>query len=86
MAIVTGKIVDSKTGNPILGFAVSLDELGTRTDGNGIYRFSNVPPRKEPYSLVTRSSSYKKQEYSVSVTSEGTIELRPIVAIRSGVY
>lgn len=57
---ISGKVVDSETGEPIVGANIVLEGtyLGAAADMNGYYYINNIPPGK--YTIVASSIGYQK--------------------------
>lgn len=70
---ITGKVISSKTGEPLIGATVSLDSIhrGVATDLNGNYTFSGVAPGT--YSLSASFVSYAKKIVSDLVVTNNEV-------------
>jgi hypothetical protein len=68
---ITGKVISSKTGEPLIGATVSLDTLGrsTASDLNGSYTLSGLPVGN--YSVSATYVSYSKKIVSDVVVTTG---------------
>ena len=73
--IITGKVIDSESGDylPAANIMLQGTDIGTATDKNGSYRIVNVPPGS--YTLLTRYMGYKPDSISIAVKSGTTIEV-----------
>lgn len=74
--IITGKVTDSKTGEPLIGATVILEgtELGDATDANGRYTIRNIPTKT--YNVKASYIGFIEQtKFNVVVRSEGNIDL-----------
>jgi len=58
---VVGRVVDKKTGEPLVGASVIVEgtELGNATDLNGQYQIINIPPGK--YNVTASYTGYNDQ-------------------------
>lgn len=67
---VTGRLLNSLTGDPVGGATVQLDELRrqTTTAADGTFRFDNVPPGT--YHVSVQSPGYSSRRTEVAVTTE----------------
>lgn len=70
--VITGKVVDAKTGKGVSGATVSVgtDGRGTTTDNDGAYRLVNIAAGS--HTVTARLVGYAKQTRSVKV-GEGTV-------------
>ncbi len=66
---IKGKVVDSRTGEPVFGATVLIKELGkgTSTGTDGEYRLKNI--EKGKYKLVCSYVGYSNDEHIISVGS-----------------
>jgi len=81
---IKGKVVDSKTGDPLIGANLVLVEtgsIGAATDLKGYYRIDYVPAGE--YTLKVTFIGYQPTELRVSVGAEGTL-VRDIELIYGG--
>lgn len=77
--VITGKILDIKTKQPLLGVSVVVLEknIGAPTDENGIYRITNVP--EDIYKLKISYVGYKTYiETDVRVTRDKSTYVKEI--------
>jgi len=75
----SGRLLNSFTGEPIVGAMVQLDELRVQTTSgaDGMFTFANVPPGT--YHLSVRSSGYSSRRTEVTVaaaTPAAAIDIR----------
>ena len=81
---IAGMITDAKTGEPVPGVNVLIDELGVggATDAEGLYEITDVPAGD--YTLMASFVGYEDFEQAVSVSAGETVEvdiaLQPSVA------
>ncbi len=71
-----GKVTDSKTGEPLIGATILLEEtsFGGRTDLNGEYSIENITPKT--YNIICSSVGYNSEtKFAVVVRSEGNANL-----------
>ena len=75
-ATLSGYVTDQKTGEPLIGATVRLDEteLGSVTDLNGFYQIKNIVP--QAYSVTASYVGYEKlTKFQVMVRSAANPEL-----------
>lgn len=74
---VSGKVVDSESGETLIGVSVSVKgtTIGISTDVNGSFKL-NVPSSGN-VSLVTRYLGYKQKEVAVGSQTQITISMEP---------
>lgn len=73
---ITGKVTDSKTGEPLIGATVILEgtELGDATNSDGRYTINNIPTKT--YNVKVSYVGFVEQtKFNVVVRSEGNIDL-----------
>lgn len=73
---LSGTVVDSKTGEPLIGATVILDgtTLGSSTDINGKFTINNIPPKT--YNVTASYIGFiTKTKYNQVIRSEGNIDL-----------
>ena len=60
-AVLEGRVVDGRTGNPVVGAEVSVPEVDLRTvsDESGRFRLENIPPRPRTYEILVTRPGYK---------------------------
>jgi len=71
---VSGRVIDKKTGEPLVGASVVVEgtELGNATDLNGQYQIINVPPGK--YTVTATTMGYNDQKVTgVQVIQDNTV-------------
>lgn len=73
---LSGLITDNKTGEPLIGAAVQLEDsaLGAVTDVDGYYVIQNIPPKT--YNIQATYLGYTPlTKYNVVIRSEGNIDI-----------
>ncbi|MFQ5627707.1 MAG: carboxypeptidase-like regulatory domain-containing protein, partial [bacterium] len=72
---ISGKVVDSKSGDPLPGASVLVEglELGAATNIDGEYTIENVPAGARK--VIARFIGYKTSKHTVNVTGGSTREL-----------
>ncbi|MEX2478198.1 MAG: TonB-dependent receptor [Gracilimonas sp.] len=73
---ITGKVTDSKTGEPLIGATIILEgtELGDATNSDGRYTINNIPTKT--YNVKVSYVGFVEQtKFNVVVRSEGNIDL-----------
>lgn len=72
--VVTGRVLEARTGTPLSGAVVTVEgtALAARTDGGGRYRIENVPPG--PQMLRARLIGYAPSRVAIVVPTEGLVE------------
>ena len=70
-AALTGRLVNSLSGDPIPGATVQIDELGrtTMSGADGTFTFDNVPAGTYHVSVHSQGYSTRRTEVTVSVTT-----------------
>jgi hypothetical protein len=71
--IVTGTVVDTATGTPLSGVAVSYSGGATSTDSSGHYSFPTVS--EGSYAFTASLSGYSPQTQTISVGPAATVSL-----------
>lgn len=73
--VITGKVVDSRTGEPLPGTNVSIKgtSLGAATDMRGVFKITSVPPGN--YTLVATFIGYGIMTKDVSVSPDRSVEV-----------
>lgn len=74
--VISGKIVDSKTGETLIGATVTVDEsnsLGAATDLDGNFTIAKVPAGK--HKVKVRYMGYKEREEQVEVKADDITNL-----------
>ena len=73
-AVISGRITDGKTGDPIIGAIVQVNNLqqGAVTNMQGNYRLSLAPGL---YNLGISSVGFEKAQYNVKVLSSGELNI-----------
>ncbi len=73
--VISGKVVDAKTGDPLPGANIMVTglQLGAATDVNGKFKIINVPLGS--YTLVARFIGYNSQTKKVTVRSGAVAQL-----------
>jgi len=68
---LTGRLINSLSGDPIPGATVQIDELGrtTMSAADGTFRFDQVPPGTYHVSVHSQGYSTRRTEVTVSVTT-----------------
>lgn len=75
--ILTGSIVDQKSGESLVGVEVKIEgtDMKTYTDFDGNFSFKNVKPGE--YKLVTNYISYQQDTRDLSLnTKENNIQIK----------
>ena len=69
-ALMTGKILDGKTGEPIIGAVIQVNNLprGAVSNAQGIYKLSLAPGL---YSLTVSSVGYEKSQSNIKIVGSG---------------
>jgi len=77
--VITGRVIDEKTGDALIGANVIIDGRGTggATDLDGIYRINNIPAGK--YSLRVTYIGYQPKKVSGVTVSENQNAIVDIV-------
>lgn len=85
--VVTGQIIDAKTGQPVAGASVRIKgtKKGTATDANGTFKLEALPSAI----LVVSSSGYSEQEIAAGAATtiqlvQGTNALDDVVVVGYG--
>ena len=83
-AKITGKVISSKTGEPLIGATVSVEgtKKSTQTDQNGFYSISGLD--KGTYTLSATYVSYTNKTVSGVVVKEGEVVNQDVVMDRAG--
>ncbi len=70
--VLSGRLLNSLSGDPIPGATVQIDELGlmTMSGPDGTFKFDNVPPG--PYHLSVHSQGYSTRRTEVTVAAGAT--------------
>jgi hypothetical protein len=73
-AVITGKVLDGKTGEHIIGAIIQLEHLqqGVVTNANGNYKLSLRPGL---YTLLVSSVGYEKAKFNIKVLSSGDFSM-----------
>ena len=73
-AVVTGRVVDARTGDPLAGAVASIEgtQIRTQTDEDGRYRLVDLPPG--PQVLRVLMIGYAPVRVQFVVPASGTIE------------
>jgi len=82
--VIRGRVVDSKTGDPLIGANLILAEtagIGAASDFKGYYRIDNVPAGE--YTLKVTFIGYQPVEIKVSLKADETI-IRDIEMVYGG--
>jgi len=69
-SIINGKVVDAKTGQPIISAQVECNEKQAVTDELGNYIFSDLPPNI--YTINVSAAGYTGQSVEVDASAGGT--------------
>jgi hypothetical protein len=73
---LSGRVVDAKTGEPLIGASVFLQgtDLGGATDVDGSFSIGNIPPKT--YNIEASYVGYTTSiRYNIVIRSEGNIDL-----------
>jgi len=72
-SIVTGKISDVETGNPLENVIVFLTQtpFGSSSDKDGKFRIANIPPGN--YEMVISRTGYERQIISLQITATDSL-------------
>lgn len=72
--IISGKIIDGKTGEPIIGAMIQVNNLnqGAATDADGNYKLVLAPGM---YTLTVNSVGYEKNELYIKLISNGELNI-----------
>lgn len=72
---ISGKVIDKKTGEPVIGAAVNLKEYErwTVTNNEGIFEFNNIAA--QTYTLQVRCLCYELYSSSVEITNAANQEI-----------
>jgi len=73
---LSGRVIDAKTGEPLIGASVFLQgtDLGTATDVDGTFRISNIPFKT--YNIEASYVGYTSStRFNIVIRSEGNIDL-----------
>ncbi len=73
---LAGKVTDSKTGEPLIGATVQIEEtsFGAVTDAEGYYSFSEIPTKT--YNIKASYVGYNSLvQYNIVIRSEGNIDV-----------
>lgn len=75
---VSGRLVNSLSGDPIAGATVLIEELRREvtSDNDGAFRFEDVPPGTYHVSVRTEGFSSRRTELTVSAAAAAPIEVR----------
>ena len=78
MAVITGRVLDVNTGNPVPGAHVSMDGRSARTDGTGRFTLT-VQDRR--YTLRVTARGYSAYKASITILGDGelTVDMVPVV-------
>jgi hypothetical protein len=79
---VQGKIIDSKTGNPVSQATVILGEQETRSDDSGDYSFRAIPVGS--YTMTIKKSDYLDSSRKIAVSAGKTISANFRLIPKSG--
>ncbi|HOG76529.1 MAG TPA: carboxypeptidase-like regulatory domain-containing protein, partial [Candidatus Marinimicrobia bacterium] len=82
--VIKGRVIDSKTGDPLIGANLILAEtagIGAASDFKGYYRIDNVPAGE--YTLKVTFIGYQPVEIKVSLKADETI-IRDIEMVYGG--
>ena len=73
-SIITGRVTDSRTGNPLVGVNIffSRTTYGSTTDINGFYTLDDIPLGR--YELLVSMIGYKVAKESFQIDTDITIE------------
>ena len=76
---LTGRLVNSLSGDPIPGAAVQIDELGrmTTSGAEGTFRFENVPPGTYHVSIHSAGYSTRRTEVTVAAAAQIDVTVDP---------
>jgi iron complex outermembrane recepter protein len=76
-APVSGRLLNSLTGDPIAGATVVLEELRRETTSaaDGAFRFDNIPPGSYHLSVRTEGYSSRRTEVTVSSTAAAPLDV-----------
>jgi len=73
-SIITGRVTDSRTGNPLVGVNIffSRTTYGSTTDNNGFYTLDDIPPGR--YELLVSMIGYKLVKESFQIDTDIKID------------
>ena len=73
-SIITGRVTDSRTGNPLVGVNIffSRTTYGSTTDINGFYTLDDIPPGR--YELLVSMIGYKLLKESFQIDTDIKID------------
>ena len=73
-SIITGRVTDSRTGNPLVGVNIffSRTTYGSTTDINGFYTLDDIPPGR--YELLVSMIGYKLVKESFQIDTDIKID------------
>ena len=80
LGALSGRIVDSQTGEPIAGALVTLDGQTAETDANGVYRFTGLKPG--PANLRVQYPGYRAESDAGQVRGGDDGELDIALSVR----
>jgi len=69
LSTISGKVIDTKTGQPLIGATVECNEKQASTDELGNYIFSNLPP--SIYTIIASAAGYTSQSIEVDASAGG---------------
>lgn len=74
---LSGRLLNSLSGDPIPGATVQIDELGRTavSDANGTFAFDNVPPGVYHLSVHSQGYSTRRTEVTVSATAAPQMDI-----------
>ncbi len=83
---IIGKIINERTGSPIVGITVSLQEnkISTVTNEEGIFKFSNLLAGRE--TLLIQSAGYRNFEMQLTIEAGEKLEVNTIALIAENQY
>lgn len=72
---ITGRVVDQKTGEPLIGANVFLEGTltGSAADGDGVFTIAGVAPGR--YTIIASYLGYERATKTVTVRAEETISI-----------
>lgn len=84
---LTGKITDAKTGEPLAGASVSLEDskLGTTSNAQGLYSINNLPPGHTIVEVSYAGYETVVNHIDITVQNELNVQLRPSIREYEGV-